>query len=95
MLAIARLGAVLVPLGTRRKMPEISHIFEDAAPVAVIHAVGSDTIDEAMVRAFCAERMADYKVPGRVVIGKTPLPRNANGKIQKAELREAARSGSK
>ena len=54
--------------------------------------VGSDTIDEAMVRNFCAERMADYKVPGRVVIGKTPLPRNANGKIQKAELREAARS---
>ena len=54
--------------------------------------VVSDAIDECMVRAYCAERMADYKVPGRVVIGKDPLPRNANGKIQKAELRETAKT---
>ena len=47
-------------------------------------------LDEAHVRAFCAERMADYKVPGRVVIGREALPRNANGKIQKAELRALA-----
>lgn len=49
-------------------------------------------LDEASVRAFCAERMADYKVPGQVVIGTNPLPRNANGKIQKAELRGMARA---
>ena len=36
--------------------------------------------------------MADYKVPGRVVIGSTALPRNANGKIQRAELREIAKA---
>ena len=59
--------------------------------IAFLNVV-SDDIDEAMVRAYCAERMADYKVPGRVVIGKTPLPRNANGKIQKADLRETAKS---
>jgi acyl-CoA synthetase (AMP-forming)/AMP-acid ligase II len=59
--------------------------------IAFLNVV-SDQIEAAMVRSFCAERMADYKVPGRVVIGKEPLPRNANGKIQKAELREAARS---
>ncbi|MFD0666869.1 class I adenylate-forming enzyme family protein [Ramlibacter sp. MAHUQ-53] len=47
-------------------------------------------LDAAQVRAFCAERMADYKVPGRVVIGQQPLPRNANGKIQKADLRRMA-----
>ncbi len=41
------------------------------------------------VRAWCAERMADYKVPQQVIIGSAPLPRNANGKIQKAELRAA------
>lgn len=58
--------------------------------IAFLNVV-SDQIEAAMVRSFCAERMADYKVPGRVVIGKEPLPRNANGKIQKAELREAAR----
>ena len=49
-------------------------------------------VDEASVTEFCVERMADYKVPGRVVIGRDPLPRNANGKIQKADLRATARS---
>ena len=47
---------------------------------------------EAQVREYCGTMMADYKVPGRVVVGCSPLPRNANGKIQKAELRESARS---
>ena len=47
-------------------------------------------LDAAHVRAFCADRMADCKVRGRVVIGRKPLPRNANGKIQKTELRALA-----
>jgi long-chain acyl-CoA synthetase len=47
-------------------------------------------VSESHVRSFCTERMADYKVPGRVVIGREPLPRNANGKIQKADLRVMA-----
>lgn len=59
--------------------------------IAFLNVV-SDAIDEGMVRVYCAERMADYKVPGRVVVGKAPLPRNANGKIQKAELRETAKT---
>ncbi len=42
------------------------------------------------VRDWCTERLSDYKVPGDVVIETTALPRNANGKIQKAELRERA-----
>ena len=52
--------------------------------------VNLDCIEEIHVRTHCIERMADYKVPGRVVIGRDPLPRNANGKIQKAELRGMA-----
>ena len=59
--------------------------------IAFLNVV-SDAIDEGRVRVYCAERMADYKVPGRVVIGKDLLPRNANGKIQKAELRETAKT---
>ena len=54
-------------------------------------SVNVDTIDEGVIRSYCIERMADYKVPGRVVIGRSALPRNANGKIQKAELRELAK----
>jgi long-chain acyl-CoA synthetase len=44
------------------------------------------------IRAFCRDRMADYKLPEQVVIGRDALPRNANGKIQKAELRLKALS---
>lgn len=47
-------------------------------------------LDEAQIRGICMRQMADYKVPSRVVLGHTALPRNANGKIQKAELREMA-----
>jgi acyl-CoA synthetase (AMP-forming)/AMP-acid ligase II len=48
-------------------------------------------VTEAALRAFCAERMADYKVPEFVTLLSEPLPRNANGKVQKAALRERAR----
>jgi acyl-coenzyme A synthetase/AMP-(fatty) acid ligase len=49
-----------------------------------------EALAEPEVRAFCADRMADYKVPSRVVVGFEPLPRNANGKIQKDQLRMRA-----
>jgi acyl-CoA synthetase (AMP-forming)/AMP-acid ligase II len=39
------------------------------------------------IRTFCSSRLADYKVPERVIVDDRPLPRNANGKIQKDELR--------
>ena len=42
------------------------------------------------IRAWCAERLSDYKVPADVVIETAALPRNANGKIQKETLRTRA-----
>jgi long-chain acyl-CoA synthetase len=55
-----------------------------------VHAVvfAKTTIAEAELRAFCAERLADYKVPETIELSPDPLPRNANGKLQKAALRE-------
>lgn len=44
------------------------------------------------LRSHCAMRSADYKVPDLVIVGDDGLPRNANGKIQKDQLRQAARS---
>ncbi|MGE0725136.1 MAG: AMP-binding protein [Alphaproteobacteria bacterium] len=44
-------------------------------------------IDLAAIRAFCALRLADYKVPETLTLIDGPLPRNANGKVMKAELR--------
>jgi long-chain acyl-CoA synthetase len=40
--------------------------------------------------AWCAARLADYKVPERIVVCDEPLPRNANGKLLKRALRERA-----
>ena len=44
--------------------------------------------DEAELRRFCAERLADYKVPETFTLMAEPLPRNANGKLLKRTLRE-------
>jgi acyl-CoA synthetase (AMP-forming)/AMP-acid ligase II len=45
---------------------------------------------EADVLAFCRERLANYKVPRRVVF-RAALPRNASGKVLKRQLREELR----
>lgn len=47
----------------------------------------SPEVSAAVVREFCAARLSDYKVPDFVTILDTPLPRNANGKLQKSEIR--------
>ena len=54
---------------------------------AVLHAPGAAR-DDAALRRFCAERLADYKVPESVVWSEQPLPRNANGKLLKRLLRD-------
>ncbi|WP_369724326.1 class I adenylate-forming enzyme family protein [Bradyrhizobium sp. LLZ17] len=45
--------------------------------------IGSDDL-----RAWCAERLSDYKVPETMTVTAEPLPRNANGKVLKRQLRE-------
>ena len=56
---------------------------------AVLHAPGLAR-DDAAIRQFCAERLADYKVPETFNWSDSPLPRNANGKLMKRLLRDAA-----
>ena len=48
------------------------------------------TVDAAAVKAHCAARLADYKVPEQVVFTDKPLPRNPNGKLLKRSLRQTA-----
>lgn len=60
------------------------------AVVAFITADEGCQLDAPMVRAWCTARLSDYKVPADVIIDTVPLPRNANGKIQKAPLRDRA-----
>jgi acyl-CoA synthetase (AMP-forming)/AMP-acid ligase II len=49
----------------------------------------ADGVSSEALRAWCAERLSDYKVPETVVLTTEPLPRNANGKVMKRQLREA------
>jgi long-chain acyl-CoA synthetase len=55
---------------------------------AVIVTRGSE-VREGALRAWCAERLSDYKVPETMVLTAELLPRNANGKVMKRQLREA------
>jgi acyl-CoA synthetase (AMP-forming)/AMP-acid ligase II len=40
------------------------------------------------LRAHCARHLADYKLPDFITFVERPLPRNANGKLLKRQLRE-------
>ncbi len=69
-------------------------VLGERAHAFVYAGEGMSTVNEAMLRAFLAARVADYKVPDRFTIRTEPLPRNVNGKLVKTELRqEAARAG--
>jgi long-chain acyl-CoA synthetase len=55
-------------------------------------STGDGRVTEQAVRDWCATSLSDYKVPAQIVCSDEPLPRNVNGKIQKASLRERALS---
>ncbi len=54
---------------------------------AVVQVKPGAAVDEAALRRHVAARLAAFKVPVRIVLRDEPLPRNANGKILKRELR--------
>jgi long-chain acyl-CoA synthetase len=56
-----------------------------------VHAVvvTRDGVSAEALRGWCAERLSDYKVPETIDLTAQPLPRNANGKVLKRQLREA------
>ena len=45
-------------------------------------------LDEAGLKAHLAERLAKHKIPAKVWFLDDPLPRNANGKFVKRDLRK-------
>ena len=56
-------------------------------PAAVVTLVPGAHATQDELRAFVAARLAAFKVPVEVRFWDGPLPRNANGKIVKSELR--------
>ncbi len=57
-------------------------------PAAVVTLKPGAEATEQELRAFVAERLAAFKVPVKVVFWHETLPRNANGKIVKTELKK-------
>jgi long-chain acyl-CoA synthetase len=57
-------------------------------PGAVVTLKPGASATEQDLRAFVAERLAAFKVPVKVLFWRETLPRNANGKIVKSELRK-------
>ena len=57
-------------------------------PAAVVTLKPGAEASEQELRSFVAERLAAFKVPVKVVFWHETLPRNANGKILKTELKK-------
>ncbi|MBA1149225.1 acyl--CoA ligase [Ectothiorhodospiraceae bacterium WFHF3C12] len=55
-----------------------------------VHAfvmVSEPGTDPEQIRAYCRQHLADYQVPDYLTLQEAPLPRNANGKVIKRDLR--------
>ncbi len=61
-------------------------------PVAFVSAGNGHSLDERAIQQFVRKRLADYKVPRRVVFLES-LPKNATGKILKTALRQMSAAG--
>ena len=57
-------------------------------PAAVVTLKPGHSATERELRAFVADRLAAFKVPVKILFSKETLPRNANGKIMKPELKK-------
>jgi long-chain acyl-CoA synthetase len=57
---------------------------------AFVFGAGASATDVADLKRHCASRLADYKVPETITFCSEALPRNANGKLLKRDLRAPA-----
>jgi long-chain acyl-CoA synthetase len=56
-------------------------------PVAVVHLKSGASASEAELRGFVGEKLAAFKIPVKILFLTETLPRNANGKILKKDLK--------
>ncbi|SEC98658.1 class I adenylate-forming enzyme family protein [Bradyrhizobium erythrophlei] len=66
----------------------IPHRTLGEVPAAVVTLRHGTTVSEDELRGFVAHRLASFKVPVAVAFWSEALPRNANGKLLKGELRK-------
>jgi len=75
------------PAVTDAALVGIPHPQLGEEPAAVVHLAPGTSATEAELKAFVAERLAKFKVPVRILFSEGTLPRNANGKILKKDLK--------
>ena len=65
----------------------IDHRTLGEEPAAIVQLVPGKTVSEAELQQWVRERLAAFKVPVKVLFRTESLPRNANGKILKKDLK--------
>ncbi|ANY20995.1 Long-chain-fatty-acid--CoA ligase [Tsuneonella dongtanensis] len=75
------------PAVTDAALIGIPHPTLGEEPAAVVHLAPGSHASEAELQAWVAERLAKFKVPVRILFTEDTLPRNANGKILKKDLK--------
>ena len=69
----------------------VAHHTLGEEPGAVVTLKPGTRASEDELRAFVAERIAAFKVPVKILFSADMLPRNANGKLMKSELKRLFR----
>jgi acyl-CoA synthetase (AMP-forming)/AMP-acid ligase II len=62
-------------------------------PAAVVHLAPGMTVSESELQDWVASRIAKFKVPVKIMFAAETLPRNANGKILKKDLKAMFEAG--
>ena len=75
------------PAVTDAALVGIPHRTLGEEPAAIVHLCPGCAASEAELQAFVRERLAGFKVPVAIRFLPEPLPRNANGKILKKDLK--------
>ena len=75
------------PAVTDAALIGIPHQTLGEEPAAVVHLVPGMTASEDELREYVSARLAKFKVPVKIIFTEDTLPRNANGKILKRDLK--------
>ena len=81
------------PAVTDAAVVGIPHRTLGEEPAAVVHLAPGQAASERELQSFVRERIAAFKVPVRILFHSETLPRNANGKILKKDLRALFEAG--
>lgn len=75
------------PAVTDAALVGIPHQTLGEEPAAVVHLAPGMTASEDELREYVSARLAKFKVPVKIIFTQDTLPRNANGKILKRDLK--------